>query len=124
MINCSINQHFRAYKDRNWQSLNPFYLKRSQYVVWTVHNVQSYKDQNLAQFCTPITLMKFTITHSNVTRIFYYALTNTQILIVNDIKYTTVNYVDDSTNTIPYKTSPELHTSQPLLQASNKLLQH
>ena len=54
--------------------------------------------------------MKFTITHSNVTRIFYYALTNTQILIVNDIKYTTVNYVDDSTNTIPYKTSPELQT--------------
>ena len=40
--------------------------------------------------------MKFTITHSNVTRIFYYALTNTQIPI------TTVDYVDDSTNTIPY----------------------
>ena len=46
--------------------------------------------------------MKFTITHSNVTRIFYYALTNTQIPIDNDIEYTTVDYVDDSTNTIPY----------------------
>ena len=46
--------------------------------------------------------MKFTITHSNVTRIFYYALTNTQIPIDKDIEYTTVNYVDDSTNTIPY----------------------
>ena len=46
--------------------------------------------------------MKFTTTHSNVTRIFYYALTNTQIPIDNDIEYTTVDYVDDSTNTIPY----------------------
>ena len=62
--------------------------------------------------------------HTLMSQDIYYALTNTQIPIVNNIKHTTVNYVDDSTNTIPYKTSPELHTSQPLLQASNKLLQH
>ena len=61
--------------------------------------------------------MKFTIKHSNAIRIFYYALTNTQIPIDKDIEYTTINYVDDSTNTIPY-------ISQPPLQAFNKPLQH
>ena len=38
----------------------------------------------------------------------YYALTNTQMPIVNDIKHATVNYVDDSTSTISSKTASEL----------------
>ena len=40
----------------------------------------------------------------------YYALTNTPIPIVNDIKHTTINYVDDSTSTISSKTASELQT--------------
>ena len=40
----------------------------------------------------------------------YYALTNTPTPIVNNIKHTTVNYVDDSTSTISSKSASDLQT--------------
>jgi len=48
--------------------------------------------------------------HTLMSKDIYYALTNTPTSIVNDIKHTTVNYVDDSTSTISSKSAFDLQT--------------
>ena len=48
--------------------------------------------------------------HTLMSQDIYYALTNTPTPIVNDIKHTTINYVDDSTSTISSKSASELQT--------------
>ena len=46
--------------------------------------------------------------HTLMSQDIYYALTNTPTPVVNDIKHTTINYVDDSTSTISSNSAPEL----------------
>ena len=95
-----------------------FLSERAQYVVIDTFTSEAMdcppclvvQGSKLSAVLYTIYTNEIPLLHTLMSQDIYYALTNTQIPIVNDIKHTTVNYVDDSTSTISSKTASELQT--------------
>ena len=85
-----------------------FLSERSQYVAIDTFNSETMdcplcsvvQGSKLSAVLYTIYTNEIPLLHTLMSQDIYYALTNTPTPTVNDIKHTTINYVDDSTSTI------------------------
>ena len=102
-IICSINQHFYGIQGSELAIFKSFLSERSQYIAIDTFTSETMdcppcsviQGSKLSAVLYTIYTNEIPLLHTLMSQDIYYALTNTPIPIANDIKHTTINYVDD-----------------------------